>query len=210
MIRIFILIVFACILSKVSTAQTALNNDDSVKILIINSFNAMSVKVRKNKKELLGELTDSLKNYLAKEIWFQVHGKTEIIPGIIEETGNTDSLVNGLLEQNYATKAILIRETDVYFEETGTRDVQEDGGKPKTIHLYDICTKIKYTLYQKNENPAGREVENCKYFTDRSTGGRFSISFGPDIVAKKKHTFGAVSANAAKYINSISSQLISH
>ena len=194
---------------KSSAEGNAKPIDTSVnRILIINAFDAMSVRIRKNKRELLRELTDSLKNYLSNEIWDQIHRKSLVIPDIKYETDRVDSLVNSLLEQNNATKAILITAADAYFEETGSRDVQEDGEKPKTVHLYDLCTKIKYTLYQKNENPAGHEVENCKYFTDRSTGGRFSISFGPDIVGKKKHTFGAFAANAAKYIDLISSELI--
>ena len=212
MIRNFILTSFICILGKISFAQNIQKNkidSGSSKILIINSFDAMSSKVRKNKKELLLELTDSLKNYLAKEIWFQIHGQTEIISGIIDQTVNPDSIINALLEQNNATKAILIRETDVYFQAGKSRTVHEYGEKEKTIDPYDLCTNNKYTLYQKNENPMGREVEDCKFFTERSTQGRFSIAFGPDIVGKKKHTYGAVAANAAKYISLISLQLIS-
>ena len=53
----------------------------------------------------------------------------------------------------------------------------------------------------------GQEIENCKFYTERSTQGRFSISFGPDIVGKSKHTYGAVAANAARYISFISTQL---
>ena len=206
MMRNFILIVLVCTLSKISSAQTVLNND-SARILIINSFDATYAKVRKNKRELLVELTDSLKNYLAKEIRFQVHNKTTIVPGIIIETGNSDSLINSLLEQNNATKAILIRETDVYFNSGNSRTEQEYGEKAKTINPYDLCSKIKYVLYQKNKNPVGREMEDCKFFTERSTQGRFSISFGPDIVGKKKHTFGAVAANAARYVSFISTEL---
>ncbi len=40
----------------------------SKKIVIINSFDPVFIKARNNKRGLLRELTDSLKNYLAKTI----------------------------------------------------------------------------------------------------------------------------------------------
>ena len=146
-----VFIILILLVLKSSAQEDVKTIDSSVnRILIINSFNAMSVKVRKNKRELLRELTDSLKNYLAKEIWFQIHGQTEIISGIIDETGSPDSLINSLLEKNNATKAILIKATDVFFEEGDPKVVQEYGQKDKTMHPYNLCTKIKYILYQKN------------------------------------------------------------
>jgi hypothetical protein len=168
------------------------------KILIINSFDAMSVNARKNKRELFKELTDSLKNYLAKKIKGETNYEPVIIPGIVY--GN-DSLVFSLLNDNKTAKAILIRSLEVYFDETGERETTNSDGKPQVTTDYDLCAKVEYTFYNSTEKAKETKIDNCKYFTSRSVkDGHFVLSFGPDIVGKKKHTYGAVEKNAEQYV----------
>jgi hypothetical protein len=184
----------------------------SNKIVIINSFDAMSVKARNNKRELLRELTDSLKDYLAKVIRKQTGGETILIPGILADADNQDSLVFSLIKQNNAGKAILILSNDVYFEETGVEETIEFDGKIKNIASYDLCASNKYTLYSKDKIlQQSIVVDNCEFFTNRNAGrGHFTISIGPNVVAKKKHTFGILAKNAEKYVSQIAILLSSH
>ena len=174
-------------------------------ILIINAFDAMSVEARKNKRELFKELTDSLKNYLAKKINGETNYQPIIIPGIVQ--GN-DSLISSLLKENKATKAILIRSLEVSFEEARERETTNSEGKAQDTTDYDLCARIEYTLYNNTEKLKGSTVDNCKYFTSRSVkDGHFVLSFGPDIVGKKKHTYGAVEKNAEQYVQEMTAQL---
>ena len=185
---------------KVSSIFTA----DSLpnKILIINSFDAKSVKVRNGKRELFRELSDSLKIYLAKTIISKTDYEPILIPGILSNDDNLDSLIFSLIKQNNARKAILIRSLEVYFVETGVQETTSYEGKKEDITSYNLCAKNEYTVYDKNKSAEKSKNQNCNFFTKRTTGaeGHFQLRIGPGVVGKKKHTFGVVEDNAEKYI----------
>lgn len=174
---------------------TAIDKD---RILVINSFDAMSIEARKGKKELFKELTDSLASYLANKIRHQTNYEPMIIPGIIQLD---DSLIFSLLRKQRAEKAIVIRSLEVLFEETGERQTEDSDGKPRITTTYDLCARNEYAIYNNIEKLKGSEIENCEYFTSRSVkDSHFTIRFGPDIVGKKKHSFGIVEKNAGQYL----------
>ncbi len=180
------------------------------KFLIINSFDVRSIKARNNKRELLRELTDSLKSYLAKTIKKQTGAETVVIPGVVSKsnTGNFDSLVFVLMEQNKAGKAVVVVSNEVYFEETGVEETTDFDGKVKNIASWDLCAKNTYTLFDKNKILQQSIIDNCEFFTTRNQGGgRFVIAIGPNVVSRKKHTFGIVAKNAEKYVSQICPQL---
>ena len=178
-------------------------------ILILTSFNAMSVQARGNKRELFAVLADSLKNYLARNIKEQTGYKTIIISGILP--GETDSLIYPIISDNKATKAILIRSLDVHFEEADVKESTDSEGETRIITSYDLCANIEYTIYDKDRIIISRPstIENCEFFTTRSVkDGKFVLRFPPDIVGKKKHTYKIVEKNAEKYVSKISPQLL--
>lgn len=178
-------------------------------ILIINSFDAMSINARNNKRELFARLTDSLKTWLAKKIKEQTGHETIVIPGILQ--GNTDSLIYSLISENKSTKAILIRSLEAYFEETSEKESTDSEGRAIIVTSYDLCAKNEYSLFEKYRiiNPMQSAITNCEFFTTRSVKDRnFVIRVGPDIVGKKKHTFGIVAKNAEKYVSEISVRLL--
>ena len=55
------------------------------KILIINSFDAKSIKARKNKKELFAELADSLKKILYEKVISKFATQAIIFPGFFRD-----------------------------------------------------------------------------------------------------------------------------
>lgn len=179
-------------------------------MLIINSFDAMSIKARNNKKELFWDLTENLKGYLSEEIRKQTQFIPITIPGIINKTSTQDSIVYSLMKENNADKAILIWSLDAYFIETESKEERDDDGKPRIVTSYDMCVNNEYTLYGINKILKQSIINNCEYFTSRSVKGRFGISFGPDIVGKRKHTYKVVAYNANRYILDISSLLDDH
>ena len=212
-----LIVLSACILVFGGFRNNATNNQiiktpcltDSLQgtILVINSFDAMSIKTRNNKKDLFRELTDSLTSYLSISIKEQTELLPVVIPDILHKTSGLDSLVYSLLKENNAEKAILIWSLDTRFEEAGSREETGDDGKPRTITSYNLCAENEYTLYGKDKILKQSTTENCEFFTTRSVKGRFVLNFGPDIVGKKKHTYKIVARNASKYISDISTRL---
>jgi hypothetical protein len=162
------------------------------------------MKIRKNKKELFRELTDSLENYLAEKIHKQTGYKTVIIPGII----GADSLVFSLIRENNAIAAILIRSLEVYFDETSETNTTNSDGKPQVTTAYDLCARNEYAIFSREIILNGSKIGNRRFFTSRSVNdGHFSFTFGPDIVGKKKHTYEIVERNAQIYMAEIVYQL---
>ena len=175
------------------------------RILIVNCFDAKTLHVRKNKEELCRELADSLKNYLAHKIKDDNRFDPVIIPGTIEYN---DSLIFSLMHQHNAAKTIVIRSVGVYFDDTKQTETENSEGKPQTTTDYDLCSNNRYALYDTTRQINTSEIDYCKYFTSRTVkDGRITLSVGPDIVAKKKHTYSIVDKNAGKYLAQIEKEL---
>jgi len=182
------------------------NRDTLPKVIIINAFDASPLHVRKNKRQLFEELTDSLKVYLQKEIKIRSGSEAIINSGLAKQI--TDSTVRSLMVANHVNQAIVIRSLEVYFNEAGETHREEYGLSPKTETKYDLCSKIDYAFYNADFTSKESQVNKCDYFTTRSVNdSKFVIQFGPDIVGKKKHTYGTIEKNAENYISSIASLL---
>ena len=167
-------------------------------VLIINSFDALSMKVRKNKKELFARLADSLKQILSSGI--QVYGKIEtvIVPGLFAETGSSDSSINSLMVSNDASTAIVIKALDVHFDQTGVEVTGEKHDKTR-IASYDICATVLYKLYKRETNAVESETNLCEYYTERNVLSGL-LAAGPDVVGKRKDAFKIIAKNAQKYL----------
>lgn len=179
--------------------SSKISSDTLPQIIIVSSFDPMSIEARKNKRELFKELTDSLESYLARKMKGQTGQEVIVIPGIIR--GNIDTIVYTLLKENNAVKAILIRSLDVFFDEVGESNTYDSDGKPQITTKYDLCSRVEYVIYKRGERSNESAISNREYFTSRSVKEkRFVIKFGPDIVGKKKHTYGIVEKNAEEFI----------
>src|ERR1041385_4118988 len=98
------------------------------KILIINSFDAQSMKARKNKKQLFAELADSLKSMLKIEFERRQSCEVIIIPGIINNSQKKDSVYVELINKYAASKAIVINDLNAYFVQTDVEVTKEADG----------------------------------------------------------------------------------
>jgi len=166
-------------------------------ILVINSFDVAAEKYRKNKKEFFLELTDSLKQILY-ESTPAPNGKMIIIPELFKDTIALGDIIDSLMLQNSASKAIVIMRLDAFFNQTGVEVTKDDNGKSRDAS-YDLCANINYRLYQKGARWSHSKITNCEYFTTQSVvSGLFAA--GPDIVGKKKHVFKIVRKNALEYL----------
>jgi len=167
-------------------------------MLIINSYDVMSLKFRKNKKQLFMELVDSLKQILYEATPPPNGGKLVIIPELIHDA-DSDSIIQSLMFQHGASKAIVIKKLDAFFNQTEVEVTKEADGKSRTAY-FDICANITYCLYDMGTSCKDREITNCEFFTKRNVvSGLFSA--GPDIVGKKKDAFKIVRKNALSYLS---------
>lgn len=174
-------------------------DSNKLKILIINSFDAQSIKARKNKKALFAELVTTLQNDLAAEI----RSKTSYEPVVISETlngENYDSLLLSLLQKNKTAKTIIIKAFDVWFEQTGVDVTEENGSKTRTAH-FDLCSNVSYQLLNGETVFEGKEVKYREYYTHRNVASGF-LSVGPDIVGKRKDAVLLMKNNAAAFMQS--------
>lgn len=167
-------------------------------ILIINSFDAMSMKARKNKKELFAELADSLNKLLYVNIVAHRKNQATILPELLKETENSDSSIFSMMTNNKATTAIVIKKLDVYFEKTGV-DVTGEKHNKTRIASYDICSVVSYELYYRESKPRESETTFCEHFTERQVISGL-LAAGPDVVGKRKHAFKIIAKNAERYL----------
>ncbi len=164
-------------------------------ILVINSFDVLSAKVRKNKKELFIALADSLKQTLY-EASPAPNGKMIAIPDLIKDT--SESAIHSLMVQNNAAKAIVIKTLNVYFDQTGVEVTREPSGKSR-VASFDICSFVTYRLYNIEDTAIDSGIGTREFFTRRNVMSGL-LAAGPDIVGKKKHAFEAIRKNGLEYL----------
>ncbi len=210
-----LLLVFLLITVEVFTQQgttfspplcqnsTFITSEPNQRILIINSFDAMAMKARNNKRSLFKALADSLSIYLSDKVKTLAHRNPLRIPGILFKNSQLDSNVLALLKEKDAALAIVIWSVDARFEESGEKETEDSDGKTVTEVSYDLCVTNEYILYNPDKALKQSRTENCEYLTTRTVRGSFSLRFGPDIVGKRKHTYRPLENNASAYITEI-------
>lgn len=202
--NLFVLLLMVSSLSfkaKANPIKHHISKADTIQVnmLIINSFDVMSLKVRKNKKELFRELVDSLKHILYETTPAPKGGRLIVIPELIGNAVDPDSIIHSLMLQNNAAKAIVIKNLDAFFNQTQVEVTKEADGKNRTAY-YDICANITYSLYYIGTKGNDTAITSCEFFTKRNVmSGLFAA--GPDIVGKKKDAFKIVRKNALAYLS---------
>lgn len=177
------------------------------KILIINSFNAGSMNARKNKELLFAELADSLKQMLYDEMDTKIPAERIVIPELIISPSN-DSVYFDLIRKHSATKAIVIKNLNAYFDQTGVEVTREDNHKHREAS-YDIVADVDYTLYNDSTKIKEFHTKVSEFFTTRSVFSGLLAS-GPDIVGKYKHAFKIIKKNAEQFVRELKAELESN
>lgn len=196
-------IISCCIYSTMLIAQSA---DLTPRILVVNCYDPAATSYRKNKKELLQDVADSLRLYLVDLINSKNAGKGIIsekrLSGLNENTGWLDSL----LVQHQADIVIAILNAEAEFVKTDVDvEIQYDGSKKRTAR-YDLCTTFNYLLAGKNGSYIERKEHVCEFFTERSVVSGL-LAAGPDLVGKSKWVFRSARKNAAVYFDYIRNSL---
>jgi len=178
-----------------------LKSHDPEKILIINSFDAQSIDARKNKKLLFGELADSLKQMLYEELDLKIPAARVVISELINSQDN-DSVYFNLIKKHSATKAIVIKNLNAYFNQTGVEVTRGTDGKKDREASYDIVADIDYVLYSDSKKIKEFHTQVFEFFTTRNVTSGL-LAAGPDIVGKHKHAFKIVQKNAGQFVKDL-------
>jgi hypothetical protein len=101
------------------------------------------------------------------------------------------------MKSKQASGAIVIKDINVWFEQTGVDVVKEGKSKSRTAY-YDICSEVSYVLYNQSTFEKENAINRCEYFTERSVMSGL-LAAGPDIVGKSTHAFNMVEKNAKEY-----------
>jgi len=194
-------IVIMVLLSAFSYPDIKTPNQQSIeRILIINSFDAQSIKARNNKKLLFAEMADSLKQMLYDEMDTKIPAERIVIPELINSQGN-DSIYFDLIKKHSATKAIVIKDLNAYFNQTRV-EVTRDGNHKDREASYDIVSDVDYTLYDDAKKIKEFHTQVWEFFTKRNVVSGL-LAAGPDIVGKHKHAFKIVQKNAEQFLREI-------
>ena len=133
------------------------------------------LKTRKNKKEFFVEMGDSLKGLLFKKLYPYHKDRLLILPGVIRQNSLLDSTIIPIMDQQHASTAVVIRNLDAYFDQTGVEVEGEKNNKSRKVS-WDLCSRIKYALYSSGEAPKESEIKVCEPYTTRnSMSGDFCI-----------------------------------
>ena len=147
-------------------------------------------------------MADSLKQILRINLNERYKIEVIVITDVIKNTENNDTIYFNLINEYHASKAIVIKTLDAYFEQTRVEVVKEADGKKRTAS-YNICSSAKYFLYNRTSKVKESETKLCKFFTERNVLSGF-LAAGPDIVGKSKYAFKIIQDNAKEYNKEIS------
>ena len=126
-----------------------------------------------------------------------------VIPELLADAG--DSTIYLLMTKHYATRAIVIKKVNAFFNQTDVEVQKEEDGKKRTAS-YDICAVVNYVYYSKTIKDKESETLQCEFFTTRNVMSGF-LAAGPDIVGKSKHAHKIMKKNAEQYLREIHSFL---
>jgi len=199
----FLLLLFCSVISDPVGAQSA---DTLPQVLVVNGYDPSSTSFRKNKKELLSDVADSLRYYLKEMIERENAGKVSLAEHRVVPLGDSTGWLDNLLQQKQTDFVIVILNVEAEFVKTDVEVERQDDGSKKRTARYDLCSTINYLLAGKKDTYSERKEIVCEFFTERTVMSGL-LAAGPDLVGKSKWVFRSVRKNAIAYVEYIRSSL---
>ena len=199
----FLLLLFCSVNCDPVLAQST---DSLPKVLVVNGYDPSSTSFRKNKKELLSEVADSLRYYLMEIIERENAGKVSLAEQRVVPLGDSTDWLDNLLQQKQTDFVIVILNVEAEFVKTDVEVERQDDGSKKRTARYDLCSTINYLLAGKKDAYSERKEIVCEFFTERTVMSGL-LAAGPDLVGKSKWVFRSVRKNAVAYVDYIRSAL---
>ncbi len=165
------------------------------KLLLLHTFDA-SVYKNNNKRDLLASLADTLLAQMAR----QAAGlEAEPVFGLTPVFTSADGgSIMRLMAQHGASHAVVIREMDIYFDQTNVEVTKTESGKNREA-FYDICSNIRYELYDST-----RLLEATPMFLRKHHSSRQVLSgllaAGPGIAKNKDDIYEMAVENKDRFM----------
>ncbi|HRG83880.1 MAG TPA: hypothetical protein PLO99_15275 [Chitinophagaceae bacterium] len=199
----FLLLLFCSVNCDPVLAQST---DSLPKVLVVNGYDPSSTSFRKNKKELLADVADSLRYYLMEKMEGANMGKVSLAEQRVVNLGDSSGWLDSLLLQKQVSFVIVILNVEAEFVQTDVDVERQDDGSKKRTARYDLCTTFNYLLAGKAGSFIERKEIFCEFFTERTVMSGL-LAAGPDLVGKSKWVFRSARKNAAAYFDYIRSSL---
>ena len=168
------------------------------KLLVLNTFDPTVYK-NNNKRELLTNLADTLLSQMAREVSSAAGIDAVPLPGLTPLFTTADGgTILKLMEKHGASHAIVIKEMDIYFDQTDVEVTKTGTGKEREA-FYDICSNIKYELYDRTQR-----LESSPIFLRRQHSSRQVISgllaAGPSIAKNRDDFYSMAIENKDRFL----------
>ena len=196
----FVMLIFmaACQSSQVITYPVATTPLQPLqpapqKVLLLNTFDAALYHQRKAKESLVARLTDSLLKQMEAQLSFGgLETQTQYGLTPLFTTADEGSIL-ALLAKHGASHALVIKEVDLYFDQTGVEVTKTGNGKSREA-FYDICSNITYELFDTTGKIESQPVRLKKAHSSRSVISG-ALAAGPSIGANTKDFYQLASQN---------------
>lgn len=169
------------------------------KVLVLNTFDAATYQQRKNKESLVAGVTDSLLTQMATQLQqshitaLPIYGLTTLF------TSADEGSILKLMAQQGASHAIVIKEVDLFFEQTEVEVTRTQNGKSREA-FYDICTNIHYELYDKEGKTESYPVQLRRQHSSRSVVSG-ALALGPSLANNSKAFYQLASQNKDQFLH---------
>lgn len=170
------------------------------KIILLNTCNIASKKIRDKKEELFISLTDSLLQWASGNITGKTGIRTQAVTGYTDLAGNTDSTVFAQLKQYNASHAIILHSFDVFFNQTHVDVVKDADGKKDRTAYYDIVADIGYSFYSAAGLLQHKSILKKRFHSSRSVISGL-LAAGPDVVVQRKDARDIMLKNGQDFLN---------
>ncbi len=169
------------------------------KMLVLHTVDATMYHARKNKEDLVQQLADTLVKNISQQLSQNAGLAVHALYGTTPLTASGDSSLDALMDQSAATHALMIRQIDVYFDQTEVQVTKTATGKSREA-FYDICTLIAYDFRSREQSLEQVAIRHCQPHSSRAVISGL-LAAGPSLGSNNKAFYALALENKALFLN---------
>lgn len=177
------------------------------KVIVLTTFDP-AVYHNKNKKELTALFADTLVSNIARELVdvskidaLPLKGKANIFT-----TADAGSIFK-MVTEHQSSHAIVIREVDIYFEQTDVEVTKTENGKSRKAY-YDIGTIVKFDLYNGQQKLESLPVHLSAQHSSRPVISGL-LAAGPSFAGNKDEFYEMIVVSQQRFLSSFFPSIVS-
>lgn len=169
------------------------------KVVVLTTFDPAVYK-NNNKRDLCAQFADTLVSNIAGQLSRIAHIEAVPLKGItnIFTTADAGTILK-LVQEHNATHAVVIREVDLYFEQTDVEVTKTQSGKSREA-FYDIGTVVKFDLYNKQERLESLPVHLSAPHSSRPVISGL-LAAGPSFARNKAEFYQMIALSQQRFIS---------